>query len=279
MSNHIESPVPNPEFRISNSQFPVDYSTHLTNHLINYLLHLADDHLILSHRLSEWCGHGPVLEQDIAVTNIALDILGQSRNFYQYAAQLSGGDTTENSLAYLRDVRSYKNSLLAEQPNGDWAVTVLRQFFYSSFRLLYYKELIKSSDAQLAAIAEKAIKEVAYHVKWSSEWVIRLGDGTDESNERINQAYELLCSFTGELFLPADYETAMAEAGIGVHVSMLKTEWVKQVTDVFEEATIPVLSFDGWMQQGGKNGMHTEYLGYILADLQYLQRAYPGSEW
>ena len=250
-----------------------------TNQPINYLLHLADTALIFTQRNSEWCGHGPVLEQDIAVTNIALDILGQSRNFYQYAAQLSGGDTTENSLAYLRDVRAYKNSLLAEQPNGDWAVTVLRQFFYSSFRLLYYKELIKSSDAQLAAIAEKAIKEVAYHVKWSSEWVIRLGDGTDESNERINQAYELLCSFTGELFLPADYETAMAEAGIGVHVSMLKTEWVKQVTDVFEEATIPVLSFDGWMQQGGKNGMHTEYLGYILADLQYLQRAYPGSEW
>lgn len=251
----------------------------MNNQLVNYLLHLADNTLILAQRNSEWCGHGPVLEQDIAITNISLDLLGQSRNFYQYAATLIGNGATEDSLAYLRTEREFKNLLLAEQPNGDWASTTLRQFFFSAYQYLLYQQLQKSNDAQIAAIAEKALKEVTYHLRWSSEWVIRLGDGTEESKDRMLHAIDELWRFTGEIFQPASYEEDALKNGYGADVSALQKDWKKKVQEVFEEATLPMPKENIYMQRGGKNGTHTEHLGYILAEMQYLQRVYPGNEW
>lgn len=245
----------------------------MDNFLVNYTLHLADTNLILAQRNSEWCGHGPILEQDIAITNISLDLLGQSRNFYQYAATLLGNNATEDSLAYLRTEREFKNCLLVEQPNGDWAQTVLRQFFFSAYQFLLYEKLEHSNDEQLAAIAAKALKEVTYHQRWSSEWVIRLGDGTEESHQRMLHAIDELWRYTGELFVAADYE-----AVAGFDVALLKDDWMKKVTTVFEEATLPVPE-KTFMQTGGKTGVHTEHLGFILTDLQYLQRSYPNAEW
>jgi ring-1,2-phenylacetyl-CoA epoxidase subunit PaaC len=243
-----------------------------------YTLHLADNALILAQRNSEWCGHGPILEQDIAITNISLDLLGQSRNFYQYAALLIGGDTDEDKLAYLRTEREFKNCLLAEQPNGDWGQTVLRQFFFSAYQFLLYEKLQHGNDAQLAAISAKALKEVTYHLRWSSEWVIRLGDGTAESHNRMVKAIEALWCYTGELFMPAEYESALLQNGTGVDVSTLKEDWLKKVNTVFSEATLS-LPVNVFMQSGGKNGVHTEHMGFILTELQYMQRAYPDSSW
>lgn len=241
--------------------------------LIDYTLHLADTNLILAQRNAEWCGHGPILEQDIAITNISLDLLGQSRNFYQYAATLIGNGATEDSLAYLRTEREFKNCLLAEQPNGDWAQTILRQFFLSAYQFLLYEKLQNSNDEQIAAIAAKALKEVIYHQRWSSEWVVRLGDGTEESHQRMLHAIDELWRYTGELFIAADYEAAA-----GFDIALLKEDWMKKVTLVFEEATLPVPE-KMFMQSGGKTGTHTEHLGYILTELQYLQRTYPNAEW
>jgi ring-1,2-phenylacetyl-CoA epoxidase subunit PaaC len=241
--------------------------------LIDYTLHLADNSLILAQRNAEWCGHGPILEQDIAITNISLDQLGQARNFYQYAATLIENNATEDSLAYLRTEREFKNCLLAEQPNGDWAQTVLRQFFFSTYQFLLYEKLQHSDDEQLAAIAAKALKEVTYHLRWSSEWVIRLGDGTEESHQRMLKAIDELWRYTGELFIAADYDTIA-----GFVIAPLKDDWMKKVNAVFEEATLPVPQ-NVFMQTGGKTGTHTEHLGYILAELQYLQRTYPNAEW
>lgn len=241
------------------------------NQLIDHTLHLADNALILGHRNSEWCGHGPVLEQDIAISNIALDCLGQARNFYQYAAELTGNGATEDTLAYFRDVIDFKNCLLAELPNGDWAQTILRQFFFSAYQYFLYQQLQNNKDEHLAAIAAKALKEVTYHVRWSSEWVIRLGDGTSESRQRMEKAIDTLWSYTGELFIPASYEQ-------DIDLSFVKEQWDEKVRSVFEEATL-TLPADTWMHSGGKQGIHTEHLGYILAEMQFLQRAYPGAEW
>jgi len=255
------------------------------NTLIDYILHLADSSLILSQRNAEWCGHGPILEQDIAITNISLDLLGQSRNFYQYAAALinqsenkTENPANEDTLAYLRVEREFKNNLLVEQPNGDWGQTILRQFLFSSFQSLQYRHLQNSKDEQLAAIAAKALKEVAYHVKWSSEWVIRLGDGTSESHDRMVKAMEALWCYSGEMFEPAGYEAAAAENSVGIDVRLLKDEWLKIVKGVFDEATLAIPE-NVFMQTGGKNGIHTEQMGFILAELQYVQRAYPNSTW
>jgi len=261
-----------------------------------YTLHLADDALVLGHRNSEWCAHGPVLEQDIAITNIALDLIGQARNFYQYAAQLIngfkkaessrasllergfGGEASEDSLAYLRDRHEFKNCLLTEQPNGDWAKTILRQFFFSVYQYFLYEKLQVSKDHQLAAIAEKSLKEVTYHLRWSSEWVIRLGDGTEESHQRMLRAIEELWLYTGELFEAASYEQHAAKEGLGVDPSSLKPKWEEKVKEVFSEATLPYPNKVP-MEGGGKKGDHTEHLSSILADLQFMQRTYPNSEW
>jgi ring-1,2-phenylacetyl-CoA epoxidase subunit PaaC len=257
----------------------------LTNQLINYALHLADNTLILAQQNSAWCGHGPVLEQDIAITNISLDILGQARNFYQYAAELINQSTnqpisltTEDSLAFLRDNREFKNCLLVEQENGDWGKTILRQFIFSNYQYLLYENLQYSKDEQLAAIATKALKEVTYHLRWSSEWVIRLGDGTGESHERIMNAIEELWQYVDELFINADYENALLENGIAVDVSSLKNKWLEKTASVFDEATLQIPQ-NVFAKTGGKKGVHTEKLGYILAEMQFMQRAYPNSVW
>jgi len=254
--------------------------------LTAYVLHLADNNLILTQRNGEWCGHGPILEQDIAITNITLDLIGQSRNFYQYAAGLINNSAgaanlqpaTEDSLAYLRKEREFKNCLLVEQQNGDWAQTITRQFLYSAYQYFLYEKMQHSKDEQLAGIAAKAFKEVSYHLTWSSEWVIRLGDGTEESHERTQNAVNELWRYTGEMFEPTAYEQQMAAEEIAPDPSALKESWMKKVQEVFEEATlmIPEKTF---MQTGGKKGIHTEQLGYILTELQYLQRTYPGAEW
>lgn len=244
----------------------------MNNSLTNYLLHLADTTLILSQRNSEWCGHGPILEQDIAITNISLDLLGQSRNFYQYAAQLIG-KTDEDQLAYLRKEREYKNLLLAEQPNGDWGQTILRQYLFSQFQYLLFQQLKESKDEQLAAIVIKSVKETTYHLRWSSEWVIRLGDGTEKSHQRMLYAIDELWRYTGEIFIPVDYEKEM-----GIDFNLLKEEWLQKVKQIFDEATLS-LPESAFMQTGGKEGTHTEHLGFILAELQYMQRAYPNSQW
>lgn len=246
--------------------------------LSNYLLHLADNALILGHRNSEWCGHGPVLEQDIALTNISLDLIGQSRYLYQYAAAINGNGASEDSLAFLRDARSYLNLLMLELPKGDWGFTILRQYLFSEFQLLQYKALQRSTDPQLAGIAEKALKETSYHRRWSSEWVIRLGDGTDESHKRMQDSLGQIWPYTGEFFMPAIFEHDMAATGIGVDPSSCKQEWMTNTMTVLEEATL-MIPQEGWFQKGGKDGRHTEHLGYILAEMQFLQRAYPGQEW
>jgi ring-1,2-phenylacetyl-CoA epoxidase subunit PaaC len=250
----------------------------MPDHLYTYTLHLADTALILGHRNSEWCGHGPILEQDIAITNISLDLIGQARNFFQYAADLSGNGATEDSLAYLRDARSYLNLLIAEQPNGDWGKTILRQFLVSNFHSLLYDKLRDSRDTQIAAIAAKALKEVQYHLKWSSEWVIRLGDGTDESHGRMLVAIDELWTYAGEMFIPTPYEQWASENEIAPPLSSLRQPWMNRVLEVFDEGKLPVPSA-GFVQSGGKQGIHTEYLGYILAEMQYLQRTYPGAKW
>lgn len=259
--------------------------------LFSYCLHLGDNALILAQRNSEWCAHGPVLEQDIAITNISLDLLGQARNFYQHAANLYTSfnkeeknavdewvpkiwkiynrELREDDLAFLREERQYLNLLLCELPKGDWAKTILRQFFFSAYQQLLFTHLNKGSNSQFAAIAEKSLKEISYHLRWSSEWVIRLGDGTEESHARMNKALEELWPFTGEFFAPASYEQESNAA---------KESWFQKVEEIFEEATLQMPA-SNWMQQGGKEGKHTEYLGYILTEMQYLQRTYPNSVW
>lgn len=243
-----------------------------------YLLHLADNSMILGQRCGEWCGHGPVLEQDIAITNIALDLIGEARSLYQYAAELKGGNATEDTEAFLRDVLAYRNVLLVEQPNTDWAFTIVRQFFYDAFHALLHRELLKSNDERLRAIANKTLKEVTYHLKWSSEWMIRLGDGTDISREKMQNAVNNLWEFTGELFIPSAIETKAQESGIAPSLPDLAAEWHDKVNAILEQATLTKPA-SNYQQKGGKKGVHTEHMGYILADMQFLQRTYPGATW
>ncbi len=268
------------------------------SNLLNYILQLGDNALINGQRLSEWCGHGPVLEQDIALTNIALDHIGQARSLLQYAAEVynnlnaeeqnyvlnanlknANGIATEDTLAYLRDAWDFKNVLLVEQPNEDWAYTVARSFFYDHFCVLNFQELVNSADKTLAAIAEKSLKEALYHRKWSSEWVIRLGDGTDLSKAKMQEAINERWVYTGEMFTPSEADTAMLAQGIAPNLQSLLPKWQEAVTAILEEATLNIPPADVWMQQGGKVGTHSEHLGYILTELQFMQRAYPGMEW
>ena len=250
----------------------------MTDHLLNHTLQLADNSLIMGHRLSEWTGHGPSLEQDIAISNIALDHIGQARNFYQYAAELKGKGATEDSLAYLRQDREFKNLLITELPNGDWAKTITKLFFFSSFQFLLYKQLNDCGNKQLSAIAAKSFKEVTYHRRWSSEWMIRMGDGTVESHQRVQDAVDELYSYTGEMFKPSEYELRFIDNSLGVEVNTLRMPWDEFITEIMKEATI-TLPANSWMQEGGKSGVHTEHLGFILAEMQHLQRTYPGCEW
>ncbi len=243
-----------------------------------YVLRLADNILILGQRLGEWCGHGPVLEQDIALTNIALDLIGQSRMLYQYAAEIRNDGSTEDDLAMKRDVFDYYNCLLVEQPNGDWGKTIVRQFFFDTYHYYLQEFLVNSADQRLSEIARKSFKEVAYHAQYSAEWVIRLGDGTEESHQRIQSSVSDLWTFTGELFTPDELDREMQEKGIGPDLDAIAANWNKKVNEILEIATlqIPEVTF---MQSGGKQGEHGEHLGFILAELQFMQLAYPDMKW
>jgi ring-1,2-phenylacetyl-CoA epoxidase subunit PaaC len=246
--------------------------------LVLYTLRRADDALILGHRLSEWCGHAPMLEEDMALSNIALDLIGQARELYSYAAKVEGKDNDEDKLAYLRDVRQYRNLLLVEQPNGDFAHTLVRQFFYSAFADLYWRAMMSSRDTTLAAIAAKSEKESAYHLRHASEWIIRLGDGTDESRRRAQAAVDHLWAFTGEMFDVDEGERALIHAGIAIDPGLLRGRWLQTISDVVSEATL-VLPQNNWMQQGGRTGRHSEHLGHLLSELQSTQRTFPGLTW
>jgi ring-1,2-phenylacetyl-CoA epoxidase subunit PaaC len=252
----------------------------------SYITHLADNALILGHRNSEWTGHGPILEQDIAISNIALDLVGQARNFYQLGATRlntlePGENITEDDLAYLRDSTEYTNLLLVEQPNGDWAKTILRQFYFSTYHGLLYNELLKSQSPEIAAISEKSLKETRYHIKWSREWVLRLGDGTEESHGRMLDAMQSLEPWIPEIFIPVDFEYEADSEGIGMLPEIFRDEWLERVNKILEEATLPVFSSEKKPMQilAGKKGIHSEHLGYLLAEMQFLQRAHPGSNW
>lgn len=246
--------------------------------LVELLLRKADDSLILGHRLSEWCGHGPILEEDIALTNIALDLVGQATELYKYAAETEGKGRTEDDLAYLRLEREYKNVLLVEQTNGDFGKTMARQFFFDHFEVLFFDKLQESKDNQIAAIASKTVKEVRYHAKHSSEWMIRLGDGTEESHQRIQASVNDLYCYVEELFFQDETDKLLIAEGIIPDVAMLFDEYNKNIKAVIEEATLTLPS-DEVALKGGRNGIHSEHLGYLLAELQYMQRAYPGMEW
>jgi ring-1,2-phenylacetyl-CoA epoxidase subunit PaaC len=246
--------------------------------LVLYALRRADDALILGHRLSEWCGHAPAMEEDMALANMGLDLLGQARELYSYAAKVEGNGNDEDTFAYLRDVRQYRNLLLLEQPNGDFAHTMVRQFFYAAFADLYWRAMMKSGDATLAAIAAKSEKESAYHVRHSSEWMVRLGDGTEESHRRSQTAIDDLWAYTGEMFAVDDSERGLIEDGIAVDPATLRAQWLATVSSVLREATL-VQPDSGWMQQGGRSGRHSEHLGHLLSELQSMQRTFPGATW
>lgn len=243
-----------------------------------YLIRLGDNALILSQRLGEWCGHGPVLEQDIAMTNIALDLLGQARMLLTYAGELEGKGRTEDALAYFRDAHEFRNVLLVEQPNQDWAYTIVRQFFFDTFQFYNYEALLQSRDQHLAGIAEKSLKEVTYHLRYSSEWVVRLGDGTETSHLKMQAAVDDLWMYSGEITTPDDTDRLVAESGLGPDLSKIKVQWAQKVAAILTEATLKRPE-NNWMQSGGKQGRHTEHLGFILAEMQHLQRTYPGNEW
>ncbi len=246
--------------------------------LYKYILGIADNSLILGQRMGELCGHGPSLETDIACTNISLDLFGQVRSYFQYAAKISGDGRAEDDIAMLRNEREYVNVLLVEQPNTDFAYIMARQFLFDMYHFLFLQELQKSQDLTLSAIASKSIKEVSYHVRFSSDWIKRLGDGTEESHLRMQNAINDLWTYTDELFHQTDADKAMVADGIGVDVTQLKDLYYSKVSEILQEATLEVPE-SKYFQKGGKQGIHTEHLGYLLSELQYMQRAYPNMEW
>jgi ring-1,2-phenylacetyl-CoA epoxidase subunit PaaC len=246
--------------------------------LVLYALRRADDALILGHRLSEWCGHAPMMEEDMALANMGLDLIGQARELYTYAAKVEDANNDEDKFAYLRDVRQYRNLLLVEQANGDFARTIIRQFFYSAFADLYWRAMMKSKDETLAAIAAKSEKESAYHLRHSSEWVIRLGDGTKESHRRAQAAIDDLWAFTGELFHTDASDKAPIADGVAVDPESLRAGWIQTVSSVLQTATLKHPT-SAWMQKGGRTGQHSEHLGHLLSELQSLQRTFPGATW
>jgi len=250
----------------------------MNNNLVQYIYGIADNALILGQRLGELCGHGPNLETDIAMTNIALDLLGQTRSYYQYAAKLSGNEATEDTIAFLRSEREYKNVLLVEQPNTDFAYSIGRQFLFDVYHLLMLEQLQNSSDETLQAITKKSIKEVSYHKRFSSDWIKRLGDGTEESHNKMQNAINDLWTFTDELFHQTDADKAMVEAGIGVDVMKLKVSYYETLTSILTESTLQIPDLK-YFQKGGKQGIHSEHMGYLLADLQYMQRTFPNMNW
>ena len=245
---------------------------------IQYIYGIADNALILGQRLSELCGHGPNLETDIALTNMALDLLGQTRSYYQYVAELSGEGKTEDDIAFLRTERQYKNVLLVEQPNRHFGYVIARQFLFDVFHVLLLEKLQNSEDERLVAIAKKGIKEVSYHQRFSSDWIKRLGDGTKESHQKIQEAVDDLWTYTNELFLMTEEDQIALDHKIGVNTIELKEKYYQKVKEILEEATLKVPETK-WFQKGGKQGVHSEHMGYLLSDLQYMQRTYPNMKW
>lgn len=246
--------------------------------LFEFLLRKADDSLIIGHRLSEWCGHGPILEEDIALTNIALDLIGQATELYKYAAEVEDKGNTEDDLAFMRIEREYKNLLLVEQTNGDFGKTITRQFFFDNFELLFYQRLMESKDNRIAEIAAKTIKEIKYHIKHSSEWIIRLGDGTEESHNRVQESVSLLARYIDEMFYQDEVDQLLIQEGVIPDVTQFREEFDTNIENVLSEATLQ-LPEKIWPMKGGRKGVHSEHLGYLLTEMQYMQRTYPGMEW
>jgi ring-1,2-phenylacetyl-CoA epoxidase subunit PaaC len=246
---------------------------------IEYLLRLGDNALVLSQRLSELCGKGPALEEDMALTNVALDLLGQARLWLAYAGELEGRGRDEDALAYLRDAHDFRNVLLVEQPNGNYAHTLVRQFFFDTWHYFLVGALAASADPRIADIAGKSLKEITYHLRRSGDLIVRLGDGTALSHEYTQAAVDELWMYTGEVFRYDDVDERMVAAGIAPPAAGLRGQWLAHVADILAEATLAMPAPDAWMQKGGKTGRHTEHLGYLLAEMQFLQRAYPGARW
>ena len=250
----------------------------MKNNLYNYILGIADNSLILGQRLGQLCGHGPSLETDIACTNISLDLFGQVRSYFQYAAKIAGDQRTEDDIAMLRKERDYKNVLLVEQPNTNFAFTIGRQFLFDVYHLAFLTELQNSNDFTLSVIAKKCVKEVSYHLRFSSDWIKRLGNGTSVSKEKMQEAINGLWTYTDELFYQTNADKEMVFEGIGVDVTKLKNNYYSHINNILLEATLEIPE-SKWFQTGGKEGVHTEHLGYLLSDLQYMQRTYPNMEW
>lgn len=245
----------------------------------DYLLRLGDNALVLSQRLTEWVGKGPALEEDMALANTALDLIGQARLWLAYAGEVEGAGRGENQLAFLRDAHDFRNLLLVEQPNGGYANTLVRQYFFDSWHHLLLQDLVRSADPRIAAIAEKAIKEVSYHLRRSADLVVRLGDGSAESHRRMQAAVDQLWMYTGEMFRPDAVDEVLEAQGAVSNVAALREPWLAQLRHTFAEATLTLPPPEAWMQKGGKQGRHGEHLGFLLAEMQFLQRAYPGAQW
>ena len=248
------------------------------NSLFEYILRIGDDSLILGQRLAEWCGHGPILEEDIALTNISLDLIGQATNFFNYAAVVENAGRDADKLAFLRIDREYKNTVLVEQPNGDFGDTMVRQFLFDAFRKLFFEKLQYSKDEQLAAIAEKSLKETRYHLKHSSEWVIRLGDGTEESHNRVQNSLNILWRYRTELFFMDEIDAELIKQGIAIDLNTFRNDYDMFVSSILDEATLTPPA-NNWSFGEGRLGKHSEHLGHLLAEMQYMQRAYPNMEW
>ncbi len=246
--------------------------------VLQYAVRLGDDSLILGHRLSEWCRNGPFLEEDIALTNVALDYIGRARMYYGYAAELSDGKQTEDDFAFIRDCREYQNLLINELPIGDFACTMARQLILDVFNCYFLSELTASTDPTLAAVAAKAVKESRYHLRRSRDWALRLGDGTEQSHDRLQNAFEQLWGYTPEMFEQDELEQQLIERGIAVNTSELKPRWESKLEQILSEATLE-MPVNSWTVRGGRLGFHTEHLGHLLSELQYMQRAYPGLQW
>lgn len=249
-----------------------------SEHRIRYLLRLADTSLVLAQRLGEWVGHAPALEEDLGLANTALDLLGQARLLLSYAGELEGHGRTEDGFAYLREAPEFLNAIIAEQPNGDFADTIARQFLVDAYQLEIHERLVSSSDSRLAEIAAKAVKETRYHVRYSSAWLVRLGDGTTESHGRAQLALDRLWPYTRELFDADETDRVMAAAGVAPDLGVLRSAWSKRVDAVLVEATLkqPADVLYRWY---GKRGVHSEHLGHLLAEMQYLHRSHPGAHW
>ena len=246
--------------------------------LVEYLLRFGDNTLVLGQRLAAWTGHGPIVEEDLALTNVALDLIGQTRSWLSYAGEREGRGRDADALAYLRDGAQFRNVLLVEQRNGTFADTIARQFLFDTWHVLALERLGASADARIAGIARKSFKEATYHARRSGDWLVRLGDGTDLSHTRMQSALDALWRYTGELFTPDAVDRDMAASGVGFDPATLREPWLQHVAGTLADATLTVPA-DGWMQQGGRRGTHTEHLGYLLAEMQSVRRSVPGERW